>query len=426
VKEKAVLAAAFSAFAFLLAKPGPLPHIRRRNVLEGVMNAPVRPARNAMPRFASAAAAIESLKPEVPTYLLHPDKFAAAARRFLDGFPGDALYAVKANPSPQALTQIWNAGIRHFDSASLGEIELVKGLFPDAVCHFMTPVRLPGAAKIAFEKYGVTDFVVDCDASLDKLLAETGTAKGLRIFVRIATPLGGAILELSSKFGTNPAEAARLLKRVQKLGAAPALTLHVGSQCLSPFSYAQAVEMARRTATMAKVQLAALDVGGGFPGPYIGNDVPPYHWYFDTIREAVQTLEDPSIPLLCEPGRALCAEGVSLVTQVILAKGASLYMNDGTYGSFDELTLPGWTGDYPVGAWRIAADGKAKRIEGAPTPYRVFGPTCDTLDVLPRPVMLPQGVTDGDFLLWDAMGAYSVAVRTHFNGFYPDNWAVIG
>jgi ornithine decarboxylase len=390
------------------------------------MNAPVRPAKSAMPRFASAAAAIEALKPGRPTYLLQPEKFAAAARRFLDGFPGDALYAVKANPSPQALDQIWAAGIRHFDSASLGEIELVKNRFPDAICHFMTPVRLPGAAKIAFEKYGVTDFVVDCDASLDKLIAETGNAKNLRIFVRIATPLGGAILELSSKFGTSPAEAARLLKRVQKLGAAPALTLHVGSQCLSPFSYAQAVEMARRTATIAKVPLAALDVGGGFPGPYIGNDVPPYHWYFDTIKEAVQTLEDPSIPLLCEPGRALCAEGISLVTQVILEKGASLYMNDGTYGSFDELTLPGWTGDYPVSAWRLDAGGKAHKLEGPAMPYRVFGPTCDTLDVLPRPVMLPQGVTDGDFLLWEAMGAYSVAVRTTFNGFYPDDWAVVG
>jgi ornithine decarboxylase len=387
------------------------------------MNAPVRP--DAMPRFATAARAIESLKPQVPLYLLHPARFQAAARRFLDGFPGDALYAVKANPSHQALQQIWAAGVRHFDTASLGEIELVKGLFPDAICHFMSPVRLPGAARIAFETYGVTDYVVDCDASLDKLLAEVSDPKKLRIFVRIATPLGGAILELSSKFGTTPQDAAKLLKRVAKLGAAPAITLHVGSQCLSPFSYAQAIEMARRTATMAKVEITALDVGGGFPGPYIGNDVPPYHWYFDTIKEALQTLDKPDIALLCEPGRALCAEGMSLVTLVVLAKGSSLYMNDGTYGSFDELTLPGWTGDYPVTAWRLDAKGNAQQLTGAPKPFRVFGPTCDTLDVLPRPVILPEQTGDGDFLLWDAMGAYSVAVRTGFNGFYPDSWAVI-
>jgi ornithine decarboxylase len=385
------------------------------------MNAPLRQ----LPRFASVEKALESLKPGLPLYLLHPDRFRAAADRFLKDFPGDALYAVKANPSPQALDQIWAAGIRHFDSASLGEIELIKNRFPEAICHFMTPVRLPGAAKIAFEKYGVTDFVVDCDASLDKLLAEVSEPKKLRIFVRIATPLGGAILELSSKFGTTPAEGAKLLKRVAKLGAAPALTLHVGSQCLSPFSYAQAIEMARRTATIAKVELAALDIGGGFPGPYLGNDVPPYHWYFDTIKEALQTLDKPDIPLLCEPGRALCAEGMSLVTQVILKKANSLYINDGTYGSFDELTLPGWTGDYPVRAYALDANGKAQLVQGALVPFRVFGPTCDTLDVLPRPAMLPDGVKDGDFLLFDFMGAYSVAVRTTFNGFYPDSWAIV-
>ena len=51
-----------------------------------------------LPRFTSAVRAIETIKPGVPLYLLHPDKFAAAAKIFLDGFPGDVLYAVKANP----------------------------------------------------------------------------------------------------------------------------------------------------------------------------------------------------------------------------------------------------------------------------------------------------------------------------------------
>ena len=183
--------------------------------------------------------------------------------------------------------------------------------------------------------------------------------------------------------------------------------------------------MARRTATMSKVELVALDVGGGFPCPYLGNDAPPYHWYFDTIKEALLTLDNPAVPLLCEPGRALCAEGMSLVTQVILRKGSSLYINDGTYGSFDELTLPGWTGDYPVRGYMLDTKGKAQPIAGESHPFRVFGPTCDTLDVLPRPAILPDNIKDGDFLVFAAMGAYSVAVRTTFNGFYPDSWAVI-
>jgi len=387
------------------------------------MNAP---ARIDIPRFATVEKAIGALRPIEPVYCLFPQKFQIAAKRFLDGFPGDAMYAVKANPVPQVLELVHAAGIRHFDTASLGEVELVKGLFPDAICHFMAPVRLPGHAKAAFEKYGVTDYVVDCDYELDKLIAETKHPEKLRIFVRLVTQLGGALLELSSKFGTTPDEAARLLTRVKELGAQPCLTFHVGSQCLSSFSYGQAIEIARRAIDKSGIKIAALDIGGGFPAQYNNNDVPPYHWYFDTIREALATLERDDLRILCEPGRALVAEGLSLITQVVLRKGDRLFINDGTYGSFDELTLPGWNADYPARVFTVDAKSRVLPLPGAVKPFRVYGPTCDTLDVLPRPQMLPDGIGPGDFIVFDTIGAYSAAVRTTFNGFYPDNWVQIG
>src|SRR4051812_12961389 len=168
---------------------------------------------DSMPRFATVEQLIERTSPVLPVYCLFPERFAVAASRFGD-FPGDAMYAVKANPAPQVLDHVYASGIRHFDTASLPEIELIRSRFPDANCHFMAPVRIAGAARTAYRKYGVTDYVVDCDFELDKLLAETENAKDLRIFVRISTPLGGALLELSSKFGTTQEDAARLLKRV--------------------------------------------------------------------------------------------------------------------------------------------------------------------------------------------------------------------
>ena len=385
------------------------------------MNAPTR-----IDRFATIEKAIGALRPVEPVYCLFPQKFQIAAKRFLDGFPGDAMYAVKANPVPQVLDLVYGAGIRHFDTASLGEVELVKSRFPDAICHFMAPVRLSGHAKAAFEKYGVTDYVVDCDVELDKLIAETGRPQKLRVFVRLVTQLGGALLELSSKFGTTPDEAARLLKRIEELGAAPCITFHVGSQCLSSFSYGQAIEIVRRAIDKSGVRIGALDIGGGFPAQYNNNDVPPYHWYFDTIREALATLERDDLPILCEPGRALVAEGLSLITQVVLRKGDRLFINDGTYGSFDELTLPGWNADYPTRVFTVDAENRALSLPGALKPFRVYGPTCDTLDVLPRPQMLPEGIGPGNFIVFDTIGAYSAAVRTTFNGFYPDNWVMIG
>jgi len=384
------------------------------------------PAKNDIAKFATIEKAIGTLKPIEPVYCLFPQKFQIAAKRFLDGFPGDAMYAVKANPVPLVLDQVHAAGIRHFDTASLGEVELVKNRFSDAICHFMAPVRLPGHAKAAFEKYGVTDYVVDCDYELDKLIAETGHPQKLRIFVRLVTQLGGALLELSSKFGTNPDEAARLLKRIEQLGAQPCLTFHVGSQCLSSFSYGQAIEIARRAMVKSGVRIAALDIGGGFPAQYNNNDVTPYHWYFDTIKEALATLERDDLPILCEPGRALIAEGLSLITQVVLRKGDRLFINDGTYGSFDELTLPGWNADYPNRVFTVDDKNRALPLPGSLKPFRVYGPTCDTLDVLPRPQMLPDTIGPGDFIVFDTMGAYSAAVRTTFNGFYPDHWVQIG
>jgi ornithine decarboxylase len=387
----------------------------------------IRAADTELPHFASVERLIETLEPHEPVYMLYPEKFRIAAKRFLDAFPGDTLFAVKANPAPQVLDLVYASGIRHFDTASLPEIELVRGRFPDAQCHFMAPVRLPGTAKAAYEKHNVRDFVVDCDFELDKLLAETRGGREMRVFVRIATPLGGAVLELSSKFGTTPEDAARLLKRVADAGATPAITFHVGSQCLSPFSYAQAIEMARRTAAIAGVDVSTLDIGGGFPGPYMGNDVPPYHWYFDTIKEAIATLPNSTtVKLFCEPGRALIAEGVSLVTEVVLRKGDKLYINDGIYGSFDELTLPGWTADYHQRVFTLDDTGTAQLQPDGHTPFRVYGPTCDTLDVLPRPLMLPETIGPGDFIVFDSIGAYSVAVRTTFNGFFPDRWAIVG
>src|SRR5580692_9512406 len=309
------------------------------------MNAPTR--LDALPRFATTLKAIESLKPSEPLYLIHPEKFASAARQFLDGFPGDTLYAVKANPHPIALQHLWDAAIRHF----------------------MAPVRLPGQARLAFEKYAVTDFVVDSESELDKLLAETGEPARLRVFVRLVAQLGGALLEMSSKYGTAPTEAAKLLKRVRATGAAPCLTFHVGSQCLSPFSYAQAIEIAQRTITLSGVEITALDIGGGFPAAYSGQEPPPHHWYFDMIKEALTTLGRPNLNVMCEPGRALCAPGISLVTQVVMRRGDRIYLNDGIYGSFDEQRFISFDEDYPHSGITLDAKGKAKILTGEGRPF---------------------------------------------------------
>jgi ornithine decarboxylase len=381
---------------------------------------------SALRHFPSFASTIEGIRPANPVYVLHPKRFRTAVSRFLDNFPGTTMYAVKANPVSHVVDQLWQAGIRHFDTASLAEIELIRSRYPESTCHFMAPVRIPGEARAAHRVHGLSDFVVDCDPELDKLLGETDGGKALRIFVRVATPLGGAMLELSSKFGTTPTNAGRLLKRIASAGARPALTFHVGSQCLSPFTYAQAVELARRAVDISGVTISALDVGGGFPGPYLGNDVPPFHWFFDTVREAIAGFPlEQGADVYCEPGRALAAEGVSLVSRVILRRDDQIFLNDGIYGSFDELSVPAWTADYPRRVYTFGPNGRVRERRGELKPFKIFGPTCDTLDVLPRPLQLPKTIQQDDYIVFENMGAYSIALRTGFNGFYPNDWVVL-
>jgi ornithine decarboxylase len=143
------------------------------------------------------------------------------------------------------------------------------------------------------------------------------------------------------------------------------------------------------------------------------------------IKEALHNLHLPGLPVMCEPGRALVGQGLSLVTRVLMRRGDRLYLNDGIYGSFDEQRFAGFDENYPPTAISLDGKGRAKIIGGEKRPFRAYGPTCDSADVLPRPQMLADGVATGDFVLFDAMGAYTVSSRSSFNGFYPDSWAVV-
>ena len=202
-------------------------------------------AREDLPRYADSRAMIAALRPREPVYCLYPEVLDAVARRFLAGFPGRVLYAVKANPDPNVVAALWAAGVRHFDTASVPEIALVKGLAPEAECYFMAPSRLLGAAAEAYGRYGVRSFVIDHPNALTLLLEETGGAKDLTVFVRMAAPVGGAMYEFSSKFGASPDLTARLLREVAAAGAAPALAFNVGSMVMDPQAYAAGLRLCR-------------------------------------------------------------------------------------------------------------------------------------------------------------------------------------
>lgn len=369
------------------------------------------PAPTALPRVAAFVAAE---RPELPTLCLRPAEFEAAARGFVAGFPGDVLYAVKCNPEPAVLRALWRGGVRHFDCASTAEVALVRTMFPDAAIHFMHPVKSRAAIRDAFGRQGVRDFVLDSVAELDKIIVETGGGMGadLGLIVRLAIPKGAAVYDLSGKFGATVVETAALLRAARPHAARLGIAFHVGSQCLDPDAYRRALALAGEAIRMAGVPVEIVDVGGGFPACYEGVTPPPLAEFFDAIREGFSALGLPAgTRLWAEPGRALVADGGSVIVQVELVRDAMLHVNDGVYGALSDLRTPGFL--FPC---------RLIRVEGTPPSatlraFGFYGPTCDSADAMGGPFLLPEDVREGDWIEIGQLGAYSGCLRTPFNGF---------
>lgn len=364
-----------------------------------------------MHTYATPYNIVRSVQPELPVYCFRPQRVTAAARWFVEKFPAQAFYAVKANPAPHVLDALWDAGIRSFDAASEKEIELIHGRFPGARIAFLHPVKPRHAIKRAYENFGVRIFVTDTVAELNKILEATGYAKDLTILVRIAVSCEGSALPLSNKFGAQAEEAAEILRLARRHADEVGVSFHVGSQAMKPSAWALAMADASRVIIDAGVTVDIVDVGGGFPAIY-GDKAPPD--MDDYVTMVMRSFENMFVlenaELWCEPGRALVAEAESLLVRVDLAKGKTLYINDGSYGSLYDAVHERW--NFPIRA--VSGDG---RKLGRMVEYTVYGPTCDSTDKLAETVWLPAGLTEGDYIEFGNIGAYGRAMATKFNGF---------
>ncbi|MEZ5892487.1 MAG: type III PLP-dependent enzyme [Parvularculaceae bacterium] len=326
-------------------------------------------------------------------------------------FPGQVLYAVKANPHPAILDAVYAAGVRWFDVASLPEIELVAARCPDATLAFMHPVKARSAIRRAYFDYGVRIFVLDSAEELAKIIAETGGAKDLHLVVRVAASSDFAQHKLSGKFGVSGAEAIMLLRQARAAAEELGVSFHVGSQCMRPEAWRIAMHGVSELIREAGVTVDIVDVGGGFPVAYPGLTPPPLELYMQEIEAAFEAMPVLSnADLWCEPGRALCAEAGSHIVRVELRKGNALYINDGAYGALFDAAHDGLV--YPA---------KLLRKKGSPRrpmkPFKLYGPTCDSVDAMEGPFMLPADVSEGDYIEFGMTGAYGSALATKFNGF---------
>ncbi len=375
--------------------------------------------RNATEKFSDVGNLLRTERPKHPVYCVYPHVYSEIAQEFLSGFPGRVLYAVKANPDPTVLRLLTDAGVHHFDCASLPEIELVDTIVPDAKKYFMTPARIRGAAAAAQEKHGVRHFVVDHLSGLSQLVQEIEPSRSV-IFARMAVHHESAMEDLSARFGAPPQEMPRLLQAIRDSGAEPALAFNVGSSVTDPEAYRYAMSVTKTVLEQLPFRIRLIDVGGGYPKSYPGFIVPGLEEYFHAVAESVATLPlADKAEVLGEPGRALAAPGMSAVVEVLLRKENRLFLNDGMFGIFWVLRIDG-PDRFPVRAYR---DGKP--LAGNTMEFQVNGPTCDSTDTLPGLVPLPADIRPGDYLEFGNIGAYSIGGRTDYNGFYSDRIVTI-
>eukprot|EP00602_Paraphysomonas_sp_CaronLab_P001119 CAMPEP_0185018886 /NCGR_PEP_ID=MMETSP1103-20130426/1562_1 /TAXON_ID=36769 /ORGANISM="Paraphysomonas bandaiensis, Strain Caron Lab Isolate" /LENGTH=441 /DNA_ID=CAMNT_0027548925 /DNA_START=161 /DNA_END=1487 /DNA_ORIENTATION=- len=354
-----------------------------------------------------------------PVFLFRPHRVLLNADWFTQHFPGEVYYAVKANPSPHILRELYKGGVRGFDVASLYEVQLVYSLFPNAKLAFMHPIKNRGVITRVYNEYGVRRYVLDSQEELDKILEATNFASDLILIVRFAVSNYGSSLPLTGKFGVHPDQAPTLLREARKYASKLGISFHVGSQSMKPQAYELALSsVASQIRALGDVSIDIVDVGGGFPSVYDMDCPPPMVEYIEAVSKAVKDLDVFSTATLwCEPGRGLSAEGEGLLTRIEGVKrgtnAVALYLNDGSYGALYDVVHEQWK--YPVRV--VKASGVEVEVGIEQVEYIIYGPTCDSADKFPETLLLPAGLEEGDYLEWGNIGAYGRSMATVFNGF---------
>ena len=355
--------------------------------------------------------------PATPCLVLDLEQVAENFARLRAALPAAAIYyAVKANPAPQILRLLAEAGAC-FDAASLPEIEscMEAGARPEAIS-FGNTVKKPSAIARA-HAHGVPLYAFDSAEELEKIATH---APGAKIYCRIAVKNEGAEWPLSKKFGTTLEKARELMLAAPGLGLVPhGLSFHVGSQQTGTLAYELAIAEVAMLFTDLKnagLPMQMLNLGGGFPTRYL-KDVPEHAEFGTAIMNAMRQHFGNDLPdMLIEPGRAMVGNAGVVAAEAVLVcrrmpedERRWVYLDIGRFGGLAET-------EGEAIRYRITAG------EGATGPVVLAGPSCDGVDVMyeKTPYRLPLGLKSGDTVLIHDTGAYVTSYASqNFNGFAP-------
>ena len=369
-----------------------------------------------MQKFKSVEQLVNQLRPDRPVYCIRKNSILSASNYFQKKFPGKILYAVKTNPHEEVIKTLIKSGIDQFDVASIEEIKAIRKFSQTAKCSYMHTVKSRESIKEAYLKYGIKTFALDTKDELIKIIESTNNAKDLELFVRVAVSNEHAEIDLSKKFGALSSEASGLLRLVKQNSNKIGLSFHVGSQCMHPISYTKGIAEIGNIIKKTKIIPNYINVGGGFPTIYPDLIPQSLDNYLEEIKRSLDNLKLDNMPeIICEPGRALVAESGSTIVRVDLKKKQKLYINDGTYGTLFDAGTPNIV--FPS---KMIKDNSNKIISKKLTAFDFYGPTCDSMDYMKGPFLLPNNIKENDYIELGQLGAYGLTFRTQFNGFFSD------
>ena len=357
-------------------------------------------------------------KHRTPLFIIDHDIIRENYRRFKKALPRVLVYyAVKANSEPEIIKTLFNEG-SSFDVASYNEFIEVYNLIDkwrEKKREFFIWDKIIFSNTIkdreTLRKINKYEPLVTYD-NMDELKKIKEHCKKAGLILRLKVPDTGSQVEMASKFGAEPADASRLIKKSFDLGLkVEGLSFHVGSQCTNFENYVAALSITSEIFNEARkrgYKLDIIDIGGGFPVLYDYN-VPRFEKLAEILNKEFDRLFPEDTEIIAEPGRFLVATSSTLVSEIIgkaRRDGKIFYhINDGVYQTFSGVVNDHWIPNFH----------SFKR--GTKEICAVVGQTCDSFDKISLAEHLPKNLRIGDYLYTENIGAYSIVSSTKFNGF---------
>jgi len=352
---------------------------------------------------------------ETPYFLYFPQELESNIQEFQKFLDIDVriLYALKSNNYAPLVKRIikkkWG-----FDISSKEELFYVLGMgAPPSNLSFSIPSKKASDITEASSK-GVTSFVFDSEEEIKKIY-RCAVAKP-RLFARIESPSTKAAFDLS-KFGMSYDYFIYIVKQAkERKWNIEGISFHVGSQNLSRSAWKMALDYVAQLIMETKhygVNITAVNVGGGIPVQYF----PHFNksdYYVDFLLRQLKAFKSnfPQTTIYIEPGRAISANTMALVSRVINYKPYKtppmLVLDTGVFHGIIEA-LEHF--EYPI----IATSRERSRSQT----YQVVGFSCDGYDVINKKVDLPSDTRVGDLLIVTHTGAYTFVYERFHMVPYP-------